>query len=172
MKKMSAEPESRGSVSTSSAPRGSTSTAPSGLIIRSFRIEDYDPVVSLWKRSRLPYKPSGRDARKRIARELEGSSAVFLVAELKGKLVGSVFATHDGRKGWINRLAVAPSCRRQGIAARLVEEAERRLAGQGIEIVACLIEDWNADSKRFFQSIGYQRFDEISYFTKRKHPDV
>jgi ribosomal protein S18 acetylase RimI-like enzyme len=144
----------------------------SNLTIRPFRIEDYDAVIALWKSARLPCRPDGRDARSRIAQELSGSNAVFLVAEYQGKLIGSVFATHDGRKGWINRLAVAPSFRRRGIAGRLVWEAERGLHRAGIEMVACLIEDWNADSKRFFENIGYQRFDRISYFTKKKHPHV
>ena len=142
------------------------------LDIRAFRIEDYDTVISLWERSRLPYRPKGRDTRERIVRELESPHAVFLVAELHGEVIGSVFATHDGRKGWINRLTVAPPWRCRGVAARLVEEAERRLADQNIQIIACLIEDWNADSKRFFESIGYTRFDRISYFTKKEHPEV
>jgi len=140
--------------------------------IRPFRVSDYDSVISLWKRARLPFKPAGRDTRERIAHELERPNAVFLVAEHQGEVIGSVFATHDGRKGWINRLTVAPPWRRHSIATRLVEEAERRLADQGIQIIACLIEDWNADSKRFFESIGYSRFDRISYFTKKEHPEV
>lgn len=115
--------------------------------IRSFRISDYDAVISLWKRARLSYKPAGRDTRARIARELDGPAAVFLVAEHQGEVVGTVFATHDGRKGWINRLTVAPRWRRRGIAARLVEEAERRLAERDIQIIACLIEDWNRFQK-------------------------
>jgi ribosomal protein S18 acetylase RimI-like enzyme len=142
------------------------------LHIRPFRISDYDRIISLWERSRLPYRPKGRDTRERVARELESPNAVFLVAECQGEVVGSVFATHDGRKGWINRLTVAPSWRRRGIAARLVQEAEQRLGDQGIQIIACLIEDWNADSKSFFENIGYQRFDRISYFTKKEHPEV
>jgi ribosomal protein S18 acetylase RimI-like enzyme len=133
-------------------------------------MEDYDPLMSIWDGARLTYKPRGRDRRDKIEREIKGLNAVFLVAEIEGKLVGSVFATHDGRKGWINRLAVSPAFRRRGIAQKLVREAEGRLAERGIEIVACLIEDANAGSKRFFESIGYQRFDDISYFTKRKYP--
>jgi len=140
--------------------------------IRSFRVSDYDRVISLWKQSQLPFRPAGRDTRERITRELESPHAVFLVAEHQEEVIGSVFATHDGRKGWINRLTVAPAYRRRGIAARLVEEAERRLADQGIQIIACLIEDRNAESKHFFESIGYTRFDRISYFTKKEHPDV
>jgi ribosomal protein S18 acetylase RimI-like enzyme len=144
----------------------------SGLTIRRFRIQDYEPLVDLWKTARLPYKPGGRDARDRIDREIQGPNAIFLVAEVAGQLIGSVFATHDGRKGWINRLAVAPSYRRRRVARSLMAEAEKRLSKAGIEIVACLIEDWNADSKLFFEKIGYHRFDKISYFTKKKHPDV
>jgi ribosomal protein S18 acetylase RimI-like enzyme len=144
----------------------------SGLVIRDFRMSDYDALVALWQAARLPYKPAGRDARERIEKEIQRSGTVFLMAEMDGQLVGSVVATHDGRKGWINRLAVASPFRRQGIARMLVQAAERRLAGAGIEIVACLIEDWNQESQRFFQSIGYSRFDQISYFTKKKHPQV
>jgi ribosomal protein S18 acetylase RimI-like enzyme len=151
---------------------GTGNKASINILTREFRIEDYDALVNLWKGTGLPYKPQGRDRRDKIEGEIRRANAIFLVAEVDGKLVGSVLATHDGRKGWINRLAVAPAFRFRGIAKRLVAEAESRLSSQGIEIVACLIEDWNIDSKRFFETIGYNRFDEISYFTKKKRPDV
>ena len=144
----------------------------SDLLVRNFRMDDYDPLMTIWDKAQLPYKPRGRDRRDKIEREIKKPNAVFLVAEIAGQLVGSILATHDGRKGWINRLAVSPAFRRRGIAKKLVAEAESRLTDQGIEIVACLIEDWNADSKLFFESIAYKRFDKISYFTKKKHPDV
>ena len=51
----------------------------------------------------------------------------FIGAFADGKLVGIVVATHDGRKGWINRLAVHPDYRRRGIAKKLIEEAEEYL---------------------------------------------
>jgi len=78
------------------------------FLIRELSIGDYDALVALWDESGLPYKPAGRDARGHIARELEGPSSIFLVAEVDGKLAGAVLGTHDGRKGWINRLSVAP----------------------------------------------------------------
>ena len=147
-------------------------TGVSDLLVRKFRMDDYDPLMAIWDKAQLPYKPRGRDRRDKIEREIKKPNAVFLVAEIAGQLVGSILATHDGRKGWINRLAVSPAFRRRGIAKKLVAEAENSLTDQGVEIVACLVEDWNADSKRFFESIGYNRFDKISYFTKKKHADV
>jgi len=142
------------------------------VMIREFRIEDYDALVALWTDARLPFRPQGRDRRDRIAREIEGENAVFLVAEVDGRIVGSIFGTHDGRKGWINRLAVSPIHRRQGIAARLVEEVEGRLSGCGIEIVACLIEEWNTLSMEVFERLDFTRHPDVHYFSKRRHPDV
>jgi len=87
-------------------------------------------------------------------------------------LIGSIFGTHDGRKGWINRLAVDPAHQRQGIAARLVREVEDRLYERGIGIIACLVEDWNSISLQVFEKLGYTRHQDIIYFTKRKYPDI
>lgn len=151
---------------------GSNTENPSNVAIRSFQIEDFDDLMALWDETRLPYKPEGRDRRDKIEREIQKPNAIFLVAERDGELIGSVFATHDGRKGWINRLAVSPAFRRCGIAKRLVAEAESRLCGQGIEIVACLIENWNVDSARFFEKLGYWPFEGVTYYTKRKDSNV
>ena len=106
------------------------------VTVREFSLEDYDGVVGLWTAAGLSFRPNGRDRRDRVAAELERGVAVFLVAESAGRLVGTVLGTHDGRKGWINRLAVAPDCRRRGIGRLLVEEVEARLEALGPEITA------------------------------------
>jgi len=142
------------------------------LIIRKFRIEDYDALIALWNEAKLRYKPKGRDRRDNIESELKQSNATFLVAEKDGKLIGSIFGTHDGRKGWINRLTVSPAYRRQGIAAKLMKEVETWLYNMGIGIIACLIEDWNEMSMKVFERLGYTRHSDIIYFTKRGNPDI
>jgi len=136
--------------------------------IRPLTIDDYDALVRLWQEAGLPYRPDGRDRRERIARELAGPCSIFLAAEEDGRLVGAILGTHDGRKGWINRLVVAPSHRRRGIAKALVDEVEKRLAELGIEVIAGLIEDWNRNSIEFFSAIGYVYDKEVLYYSKRK----
>jgi ribosomal protein S18 acetylase RimI-like enzyme len=140
--------------------------------IRELREEDYDALVALWRDAGLPFKPRGRDTREAIARQLQKPTAAYLVAEIGGEVVGAVLGTHDGRKGWINRLAVAPEYRRRGLAARLVAEVERRLAELGVEIFACLVEDWNQDSLAAFQGLGYKPFRGVTYLTKRLRGEV
>ena len=147
---------------------------PVGLMIRGFRIEDYDRVMEIWAEGGLPLKPKGRDSRENIARQIEMPNVLFLVAEEGegGRVVATVLATHDGRKGWINRLAVDAALRKRGIGARLVREAERRLEALGMDILACLIEDDNAVSMEVFEKLGYKKHPEIIYFAKRKYPGV
>ncbi len=141
-------------------------------MIREFRIEDYDKVIALWNDCGLPYRPNGRDSRHRVEEELKQGSSLFLVAEVNGKLVGSVLGTQDGRKGWINRLSVHPSFRHRGIARKLVAEVERRFSQLGLAVVACLVMQDNTSSKRFFESIGYECYSDIAYFSKRTSPDA
>jgi ribosomal protein S18 acetylase RimI-like enzyme len=140
--------------------------------IRGFRIEDYNRVMEIWAEGGLPLKPQGRDSRENVGKQIREPNVLFLVAEQGGRVIGTVLATHDGRKGWINRLAVDAKSRQKGIGARLVREAEHRLEDVGMEILACLIEDDNAVSMAVFEKLGYKKHPEIIYFAKRKYPDV
>jgi len=143
-----------------------------GITVRDFQLEDYDAVLRLWTEAGLPFRPQGRDRREKVAAELMGGTAVFLLAEANGKLAGVVLGTHDGRKAWINRLAVAPTFRRRGIARLLVAEVEVRMAALGLDVTAALIESYNQVSLGFFYEIGYVHDPEIDYFSKRRSADA
>ena len=139
--------------------------------IRDFRPADYEAVIALWRSVKLPLKPEGRDSRENIERQVGQPTVIFLVAVTgAGRLVGTVLATHDGRKGWINRLAVDPAYRRQGLASRLVTEAERWFTEEiGLEVYAALIEGLNAASLALFDALGYRSLDVV-YVSKRMRP--
>ncbi len=143
----------------------------SSVQIRELSVDDYEAVVNIWDSAGLPYHPDGRDGRVWYAREIGSPTAVFLGAEVDGRFAGVVFGTHDGRKGWINRLAVLPEFRRRGIGHALVAEAERRIVATGIRIVTCLIEEDNDASRRFFATLGYVAHPDITYHAKRWSSD-
>lgn len=139
------------------------------------RIEksDYDRLIALWDAAGLHYKPDGRDSREAFAAQLDGGHQLALGMENdRGDLVGSVLATHDGRKGWINRLAVHPDYRRQGIATALIGAAEDALREQGIGIFAALIEPGNEASLALFEAAGYEDWPGIHYLSRRDRADV
>ena len=144
---------------------------PNRVTIRKFRIDDYDDVIRLWENAGIHYKPNGRENRARMEREIKSGQAVFLVAAADNRIVGVVLGTHDGRKGWINRLAVTKEFRRQNIASQLVSSVEVKLNELGIEIIACLIEPGNDISKQFFNKLGYVKAN-VEYFSKKPTVDA
>ena len=140
--------------------------------LRQLQPSDIDALIELWQRAGLPFKPEGRDTPTAIADQLAQPMAIYLGAFQDGALIGAVLGTHDGRKGWINRLAVDPERRGQGVGRALVERVEARLRAQGIEIVAALVEAWNETSLEVFDALGYVRHPGIHYLSKRAHPDA
>jgi ribosomal protein S18 acetylase RimI-like enzyme len=142
--------------------------------IRMLGVEDYDRLLRLWQQAGLhSLRPQGRDSREAIARQLESGVQTILGLEVNGRLVGAVVATHDSRKGWINRLAVAPDFRRKGYGLRLLQAAEERLRQQGMQVIAALVESDNPASLALFQKAGYVEIDPgIHYLTKRESEEV
>jgi N-acetylglutamate synthase len=133
---------------------------------------EYDEILALWARAGLPVRPEGRDAPDRFARQMSDGCQRILGLLTDGKLIAVVVLTYDGRKGWINRLAVDPAYRRRGLAGRLVAEAERWFTeDQGLEIWAALIEGENQDSQAFFAALDYRRHDVV-YVSKRTRPEA
>ncbi|MFH1700566.1 MAG: GNAT family N-acetyltransferase [Candidatus Zixiibacteriota bacterium] len=136
--------------------------------IELFSINDYDDLLSLWERCGLPYDRTNRDSRENIEQQTyDDHIIIYLLRDDTGKLIGSVIASSDGRKGWINRLAVDPDYRGKRLGERLLEKAEEFLRGMGVEIIAALIEDVNFPSMALFRRCGYEGWDKIVYFRKQ-----
>jgi ribosomal protein S18 acetylase RimI-like enzyme len=142
--------------------------------IRRLALDDYDDLMALWKRAGLhSLKPRGRDSRAAIARQIASGVETILGLTVDDRLVGAVVATHDSRKGWINRLAVDPDYRRRGYGARLIAAAEDVLRDQGMRIIAALVESDNPASLALFQKVGYVEIDSgIHYLSKRESDQV
>ena len=129
--------------------------------IRPLKIEDYDALVRLWRESELPYKAEGRDRPETLARELSGPCSLFLAAELDGAMVGAVLGTHDGRKGWINRVAVKPAYRRQGIARAQIDFCEHQARSKMLAKLALDVEVDNHLALPVYQHYGFQIIEKI-----------
>ena len=134
--------------------------------------QDYDDVLALWQRCGLAsLRPAGRDSREAFAAQLVSGAQIVLGLRSEGALLGVVLATHDGRKGWINRLAVDPDRRRRGHGRALLAAAEDLLHSEGLEVIAALIEGDNLSSLDFFRAEGYVRHPDVAYLSKRARDD-
>lgn len=142
------------------------------LTVRPLSPDDYDAVRAVWDAAGLSTRPTGRDARDAFLAQLRQFPSTYLGALDGDRLVGVVLGTHDHRKGWINRLAVHPDCRRQGVARLLLEQCEAALQGEGIEIIAALIDQGNEASREVFRRGGYLEDAPVYYCRKRARTDI
>lgn len=130
------------------------------LFIRIYKSADEEAVIRLWNRCGLvvPANDPVRD----IARKTRFQKELFLVAVLKGRIVGTVMAGYEGRRGWINYLAVSPARQRKGIGRRLMAAAEKRLLALGCPKINLLVRTSNSRVIEFYRKLGFSRDDVVS----------
>jgi ribosomal protein S18 acetylase RimI-like enzyme/predicted enzyme related to lactoylglutathione lyase len=130
-----------------------TSSHEARLVIRNCRCDEVETVLQLWRDAEAI--PSATDTADDLDRALAENNADVLVAEVDGRLVGSVVGGFDGWRGNIYRLAVHPHFRRRGIARALVVEAERRLKARGAKRITALVAKDHPGAADFWQAVGY-----------------
>jgi ribosomal protein S18 acetylase RimI-like enzyme len=131
--------------------------------IRVYKPRDFTAVRRLWRGAGLKLSPS--DSRGELERARHRDADLFLVAVVGVRLVGVVLGRFDGRRGWVNHLAVDPTFQGQGIGALLVGELEKRLKVKGCPKVNLHILAENRDVSGFYRRLGYAPQDLI-YMSK------
>ncbi len=137
------------------------------MTIEPLRIDDYDELLILWDRTGLPYEKDDRDSRESIERQILDDNLIILILKHENRIIGSSIGSFDGRKGWINRVAVDPEFRGRRLATRLIEKTEAFLSEKGVRVIGALIEDENFPSMSAFQHCGYEGWDKLVYFRKK-----
>ncbi len=127
--------------------------------IREFSITDYAETIKLWKTTGLILRPG--DDLEGIKTKLQRDPDLFLVAEDGHEIVGVVLGAWDGRRGWVNHLAVRPDHQRAGVGRALLSELERRLVKKGARKVNAQIYKQNVASFEFFKSVGYEVHSDL-----------
>lgn len=125
------------------------------LNIRETRFGDYEEVARLLKVTDLIEPGERWFTEELFDRMLQRNRGLFFVAERQGKVVGSVFTSHDGGYfGYIYKLAVLPSYRRGGIGAALLQRAVENLRSIPIEWIFAHVGRSNTFPRSLFARFG------------------
>ncbi len=128
--------------------------------IRVMTPADYDAVSGLLRATEGVVLRAA-DSRAATARYLERNPGLSFVCCDAGAVVGCVFAGHDGRRGYLQHLAVHADYRRRGIGCALVERCVAALADAGIGKCHLDVLTTNATAAEFWRRRGWQRRDDI-----------
>lgn len=134
------------------------------ITIRQMDISDYNSVMTLWGQTEnLSLKDA--DSRASIAAYLAKNPGLSFVAIDGQHIVGAVLVGTDGRRGYLQHLAVDLHYRGQKIAQRLVQSATEALAQQGIAKTHLFVLSNNLSAQDFYLKLGWQARDEIRMFS-------
>lgn len=129
-------------------------------LVRSYQESDELAVIALWHECGLT-RP-WNNAREDIARKLLVQPDLFLVGLHHGRLAATAMGGYDGHRGWVNYLAVAPACRRQGFASTLMKHLEDSLIDKGCPKLNLQVRLGNAEAVAFYRHLGYLQDDVVS----------
>jgi putative acetyltransferase len=133
---------------------------PDAIILRVFRIEDYDAVVALWRRSE-GVGLNESDTRPAIASYLRRNPRMSFVAEKNGRVIGAALSGHDGRRGYLHHLAISKRHRQRGLGRQLVQACLAKLRQLGIQKCTIFLFASNAAGQKFWQRIGWDSRSDI-----------
>lgn len=126
---------------------------------------DHPALHALWART-PGIQLRDEDACAPFCAYLARNPGLSLVAEADGVPVGCLLAGHDGRRGYLQHLAVDPLWRRRGIATALIETVLARLAAQGIAKSHVFVLDAAPEALAFWRArVGWGERRDIRVFS-------
>ena len=135
-------------------------TAITTFQLRTFKMDEYVQVIDLWLRAGINVGPS--DSREGINQRLQRDEDLFLVAvDVYERVIGAVLGGFDGRRGWVNHLAVDPNLQGLGIGRALLELIEERLRARGCLKLNLLVAGHNTRVLGFYEKQGFEKDDVV-----------
>lgn len=138
----------------------------SGFSIHECRSYDVPDVLQLWREADTTV--SVTDTADDIRQVLENLSALFLVAQIEGRIIGTVIGTFDGWRGNIYRLAVHPDFQRRGVARDLVEGLEVFFESRNAKRITALVESEHPWAVGFWEDAGYLLHEGMARYYRNR----
>jgi N-acetylglutamate synthase len=131
------------------------------FLIRPMVTTDYEAVHNLWA-SCEGVGLNDADRPEALRAYLHRNPNMSFVAQEDERIIGAVLCGHDGRRGYLNHLAVSPTRRYQGVARRLVENCLEALKLAGITKCHLFVFSSNGDGQEFWRQIGWELRSDLT----------
>lgn len=133
-------------------------------MIRQMKIEDYDKVHNLWMEIHGFGIRSIDDSKEGVERFIRRNPTTSMVAEVEGRIVGSILCGHDGRRGCLYHVCVQENYRKHGIGQKMVAACLEELKKEKINKVNLIAFQKNEVGNRFWQGLGWSYREDVNYY--------
>lgn len=129
------------------------------LVISDLSPDEIPAAIAIWKEAGL--LRLWNDPRADAALALRHAGSTILAARREAKLVATVMVGHDGHRGWVYYLAVAPAFRRQGVGTMRLRSAEQWCRARGVPKLQLMVRSENVEVASFYAALGYDKSDVV-----------
>ena len=132
--------------------------------VRVMTPDDWDGVAAVWENHEgtnpVDDSPEG------FAKYLRRNPTTSFVAEDDGRIIGTILAGHDGRRGIFHHVSVLSEYQKQGVGKMLVDSAAEALRKEGINKVLLVVFKHNENGNAFWEHMGFTVRDDLYYRNK------
>jgi len=130
-----------------------------------YKDEFYDGVKQILQEAKL-YDETW-EARENLKRKIERDPQSILIAVDENKIIGCVFIVEDGWNGFIWRLCVKKSHRKNGIGSMLMQKAEAIIKERGIKEASLFVDIKNDSLQNWYQKQDYIKASDWTFMYKK-----
>ncbi|HEX4009489.1 MAG TPA: GNAT family acetyltransferase [Solirubrobacteraceae bacterium] len=126
--------------------------------------DQHEAAVALWREAGLtrPWNDPVDDLQRAAARP----GSTVLAATEDDRLLATAMVGHDGHRGWVYYVAVAPTARGRGLGRAIMGACEQWLAQHGVPKLNLMVRSDNAVATGFYAALGYSQ-DDVVVLAKR-----
>lgn len=132
--------------------------------IREMDIADYDDVIKLWGQTE-GMSIRDADSKESINNYLIRNPNLSFVAVSANEIVGAVLVGTDGRRGYLQHLAVCSNFRGKNLGRELVSQAINALANVGVPKTHLFVYNENVNAQQFYEKLGWFPRDEVRMYS-------
>src|SRR5262245_57081220 len=138
-----------------------THDLPTGLTLHSMTSADYDAVLALWSSCE---GVRANETPQEFARILERNPGLSSVIRRGEESAAAVLCCHDGRRGYLYHLAVAPQFRKLGLGRVLVNHSLMQLKAAGTRRCTIFLIADNRPGEAFWTRTGWRERTDLKAF--------
>ena len=122
---------------------------------RTITIEDYEKLIPFWKEN---YFVNKHDSLEKFKLFLEKNPDLSILAEDNGTIIGTALGSFDGRRGYIQKIVVDKTHRREGLGQQLVQNVIEKLQAAGVTYIPISVEK---ELVAFYESCGFKKMQQV-----------
>lgn len=125
---------------------------------------DYENALTFWRRAR-GMGTTGIETTERLASFLKRNPGLSFKITDRDEIIGTILCGHDGRRGYLHHLAIAPAYTDQNVARTLIDRSLRSLERHGIRRCHIFISAQNKGGQEFWKSVDWDEQGDLTVFS-------